>query len=143
MGSTTNETMPRPIVVLHVEDDAELGASVAMLLRAEGLEALTATDAAGALAQLAHARASPDVLIMDFNLHADMDGADVAQELCHAIGHVVPTIFLSGELANAGMPWLPGAPLLFIAKPADPEALLKAVESFAALGRFLISRAHH
>jgi DNA-binding response OmpR family regulator len=142
MGAIGSETSPRPFVVLHVEDDAALGASVAMLLRAAGLEALTATDGAGALAQLAHARAPPDVLIMDFNLHDDIDGADVAQELCHAIGHVVPTIFLSGELANAGMPWLPGAPLLFIAKPADPEGLLRAVESFAALGRFLTARAH-
>jgi DNA-binding response OmpR family regulator len=140
--ATINETKQRPYVVLHVEDDEELGASVAALLRVQGFEPIMATDGASALAQVAHAHAPPDVLIMDFNLHGDMDGADVAQEVCHAIGHVVPTIFLSGELANAGMPWLPGAPLLFIAKPADPEVLLKAVESFAALGRFLTSRTH-
>jgi len=132
-----------PFVVLHVEDDEQLAASVALLLRTQGFQALTATDGASALARVAHGQNVPDVLIMDFNLHGDMDGADVAQEVCHSLGHVVPTIVLSGELANAGMPWLPGAPLLFIAKPVDPEVLLKVVESFAVLGRFLSAHVQH
>jgi DNA-binding response OmpR family regulator len=126
-------------VVLHVEDDAQLGASVAALLRAQGCEVLTATDGPSALERLARTGVTPDVLIMDFNLEGEMDGADVAQEICRCVGHVVPTIFLSGELANAAMPWLPGAPLLFIAKPVDPEILVAVVESFAALGRFMRS----
>lgn len=130
-------------VVLHVEDDVELGASVARLLRAEGLQALTATDCASALELVARGAAAPDVLIMDVNLPGDMDGADAAQEICHALGHVVPTIFLSGVLSNVGLPWLPGAPLLFVAKPIDAEVLVKVVESFAELGRFMRARAHH
>ena len=141
--ATDNETKQRPYVVLHVEDDEDLSASLATLLRVEGFEPITAADGAIALARVADAASPPDILIMDLDLHSDMDGTDVAEELCRAIGHVVPTIFLSGELANAGLPWMPGAPLLFIAKPVDPEVLLKAVESFAALGRFLTSRAHH
>ncbi len=137
------ETGQRPFTVLHVEDDQDLSASVATLLRVEGLKPITATDGASALARLADAQAPPDVLNIVFDLHGDMDGTEVAEEVCHAIGHVVPTIFLSGELANAGVPWLPGAPLLFIAKPVDPDVLMKAVRSFAALGRFLTSRAQH
>jgi two-component system CheB/CheR fusion protein len=128
----------RPFVVLHVEDDEQLAANVAALLRAQGHVPLKATDGTAALALLG--RAAPDVLIMDFNLPGEMDGADVVQEICRSLGHVVPTIFLSGELANAAMPWLPGAPLLFMAKPADAEILLKVVESFAALGRFMLTR---
>lgn len=128
-------------LVLHVEDDEELAASVARLLRAEGFEALTAADGASALARIAHGRA-PDVLIMDVNLPGEMDGADVAQEVCHALGHVVPTIFLSGELSNVGLPWLPGAPLLFAAKPIDADVLVKVVESFAEIGRFIRAHAH-
>ena len=140
-GSTM--TAVQQFVVLHVDDDLQLGASVAAFLRAQGLEVLTATDGTSALERVACGKPAPDVLILDFNLHGEMDGTDVAQEVCHSLGHVVPTIFLSGELANAGMPWLPGAPLLFIAKPLDPEVLLKVVESFATLGRFLTSRAPH
>ncbi|HEV2285577.1 MAG TPA: response regulator [Steroidobacteraceae bacterium] len=129
-------------VVLHVEDDAQLAAGLARLLRAQGLEALTASDGPDALTRIAHG-ALPDVLIMDVNLPGEMDGADAAQEICHALGHVVPTIFLSGQLSNVGLPWLPGAPLLFVAKPVDPEVLLKAVESFADLGRFIRAHTHH
>jgi len=132
----------RPFVVLHVEDDEELAASVARLLRAEGFKSLTATDGASALELIAHGEAAPDVLIIDVNLPGDMDGADVAQEICHVLGHVVPTIFLSGQLSNVGLPWLPGAPLLFASKPLDPEVLVKLVGSFAGLGRFMRARAH-
>jgi DNA-binding response OmpR family regulator len=133
----------RAFVVLHVEDDLELGSSVARLLRAEGFEALTATDGASALERVAHTDAPPDVLIMDVNLPGEMDGTDVAQEICHTIGHVVPTIFLSGQLSNAGMPWLPGAPLLFVAKPVEADVLVKVVDSFATLGRFIRAHTHH
>jgi len=133
----------QPFVVLHVEDDVELAASVARLLRAEGFEALSTSDGAGALERIAKGAPAPDVLIMDVNLPGEMDGADVAQEICHALGHVVPTIFLSGQLSNVGLPWLPGAPLLFVAKPIDAEVLVKVVESFAELGRFMRAHTHH
>jgi DNA-binding response OmpR family regulator len=141
--ATQNRTKQRPYVVLHVEDDSDLAASLATLLRVEGFEPITAADGALALASVAPPAVAPDILIMDLDLHHDMDGTDVAEEVCHAIGHVVPTIFLSGELANVAVPWLPGAPLLFIAKPVDPQVLMKVVRSFAALGRFLTSRVRH
>lgn len=140
---STTAALQQAFVVLHVEDDVELGASVARLLRAHRFEALTATDGASALERIAHCDAPPDVLIMDVNLPGEMDGADVAQEICHTVGHAVPTIFLSGELSNVGMPWLPGAPLLFVAKPVDAEVLMKVVDSFAGLGRFIRARMHH
>jgi two-component system, chemotaxis family, CheB/CheR fusion protein len=136
-------TQRRPIVVLHVEDDEQLGASVAALLGAHGCEASTARDGPSAIARLAQLSTAPDVLIMDFMLPGEMDGADVAQEICGMLGHVVPTIFLSGELTNASPPWLPGAPLLFVAKPVDAEILLAVVDSFASLGRFILSRGLH
>ena len=130
-------------VVLHVEDDAPLAASVARLLSAAGFESLTATDGASALEQIARSRKPPDVLIMDVNLPGEMDGADVAQEICHALGHVVPTIFLSAQLSNVGLPWLPGAPLLFLSKPLEAAMLVRLVHSFAGLGRFMRAHLHH
>jgi CheY-like chemotaxis protein len=145
--STANPNMEaakeQAFVVLHVEDDEELAASVSRLLRAEGIKALTAADGPSALEKIARGAAVPDVLIMDVNLPGEMDGADAAQEICHALGHVVPTIFLSGQLSSVGLPWLPGAPLLFVAKPVDADVLVRVVESFAALGRFMRAHVHH
>jgi two-component system, chemotaxis family, CheB/CheR fusion protein len=139
MSGTSGE----PIVVLHVEDDQELGTGVARFLHAHGCEAFTARDGPSAVARLAQLPAAPDVLIMDFMLPGDMDGADVAQEICRMLGHVVPTVFLSGELTSASLPWLPGAPLLFVAKPVDARILLAVIESFASLGRLILSHARH
>ena len=86
----------------------------------------------------------PDILIIDFNLPGAMDGAELAEEVCRAMGHCIPTILLSGELANAEMPWMPGVPVLPLSKPADPELLLKAVETFGEFELFAAAkrRAH-
>ena len=134
------EEPERPITVLHVEDDVQVGASVAALLRAHGCEAWTATDGPSALARCMQIPAGPDVLIIDFHLPGEMDGTDTAQEICRRLGHMVPTIFLSGDLSNMTLPWLPGTPLLFAAKPMSPQTLVNVVESFALLGRFMRSR---
>jgi DNA-binding response OmpR family regulator len=133
----------RRFVVLHVEDDEQLAASIARLMRTAGFEPQSAADGASALERIAHGGEPPDVLIMDMNLPGEMDGADVAQEICHALGHVVPTIFLSGRLSDVGLPWLPGAPMLFVAKPIDADVLVKVVDSFAGLGRFIRAHTRH
>lgn len=131
----------RAPVVLHLEDDPQLASALAMLLRSHGIEVATAPDGPAALAWAAQHPAGPDVLIADFVVPGDMDGAEVAQAICRSLGRVVPTILLSGQLRTASLPWLPGAPLFCAHKPADPEVLLKVVEAFAALGRFIKERA--
>jgi two-component system, chemotaxis family, CheB/CheR fusion protein len=128
-----------PGVVLHIEDDPEVGAGVATLLRSYGYRALTAVDGPEALQLVRPGEPPPDLLIVDFNLPGDMDGADAAEAVCRAVGHVLPTVILSGELTSAGLPWLPGAPLFLARKPIDPEIFLQVVESFITLGR-MISR---
>ncbi len=128
-------------IVLHLEDDAQVAAAIAMMLRARGMEVFTAPDGPSALAWAARHADGPDVLIVDFVLPGEMDGAEVAEAVCRSLGRVVPTILLSGALRTASLPWLPGAPLFCAHKPADPQILLKVVETFAALGRFIRARA--
>jgi DNA-binding response OmpR family regulator len=130
-GSTT---------VLHVEDDADLAGSVSLLLRAGGYRAITAHSADDALDLIGPQRLRPDILIIDFNLAGSMDGAELAEEACRIMGHCIPTILLSGQLANSEMPWMPGVPVLPLSKPADPEVLLKAVETFSEFERFAATR---
>ena len=124
----------------NLEDDQHLAAAVALLLRREGFEVVTAPEGPTALAWAARHPRGPDVLIVDFVIPGDMDGAEVAQAVCRSVGRVVPTILLSGELRSASLPWLPGAPLFCAHKPADPEILVKVVETFAALGSFIRAR---
>lgn len=141
----TMQAAPKhPVTVLHVEDDADLARSVAMLLRSCGYRTATAPSAQAALELIGPHGLRPDILIIDFNLPGAMDGAELAEEVCRAMGHCIPTILLSGELANAEMPWMPGVPVLPLSKPADPELLLKAVETFGEFELFAAAkrRAH-
>lgn len=123
-------------LVLYVEDDRPLADSTAMLLKAAGHNVMTAEDGDAALAWLRASELHPDILIVDFNLPGSMDGTEVAEAACRAIGYCVPTIILSGNLPNAEVPWMPGVPVLPMAKPVDPELLCKAVQTFMDFGRF-------
>ncbi|MFO1427974.1 MAG: response regulator [Steroidobacteraceae bacterium] len=125
-----------PPLVLHVEDDAALAAGLARLLELEGYRAVTAVDGPQALELIARQDLKPDVLIVDYNLPGGMDGTEVAEAIAAALGYVTPTIILSAELINAGMPWLPGTPMLPVSKPVAPDLLLKAVAVFAEFGRY-------
>jgi len=112
------------------------------LLRPLGYEVLSAASGPEAIAQVGPGKQQPDVLILDIVLPGEMDGVDVAQEVCRLVGHAVPTVLLSGELTSAGVPWLPGAPLLCLWKPAQPAVLVAVIDAFARLGRVIRSLTH-
>ena len=132
--------MEPPILVLHVEDDYSVTASVATLLNTAGHVSVAVASAENALAWMGQRSADPDVLILDFELPGEMQGGELAQEVHRCLGLVLPTIVLSGRLTDVGLPWIPGSPILCVWKPVDPEVLLKAVETFATFGRFARSR---
>ena len=123
------------IVVLHVEDDSAILRATQMLLKSVGYRALTAVSAEAAFEQVATIK--PDVLIVDFQIGGELSGTEVAEEIAQRCGYRVPTIVLTADLANADIPYIPGAPIMLAAKPIDPERLLKTVEHFAALHREL------
>ena len=128
------------VMALHVEDDENLSASLGIFLRSYGHRVVSARDGNSALECVTTGQVVPDVLIVDFVLPGNMDGAEVAQSICGALRRPIPMIMLSAALSSASLPWLPGAPLLCLWKPVQPETLLKAVESFAVLGRFMHSQ---
>lgn len=129
-----------PVVVLHIEDDDIVCQSVGSLLSSEGYRAISALDGPSAVELVKTSGIRPDVIIADYALPGEMDGTEAVQAICGALGYVVPTIVLSGELANAAVPWIPGAPLFCVWKPIDPQILLMVVGTFATLGRFLRAR---
>jgi two-component system CheB/CheR fusion protein len=133
------EAAAGPVVVLHVEDDKAVSTSVHALLQTAGYRVSSVGDGEEAVRLVSQEKLRPDVLIVDFRLPGGMNGTDVAEEIQELLGYPVPTIILSGELANAEVPWLPGAPLLPLSKPVSPEILLKSVAVFAELQRFVRS----
>ncbi|MEZ5475853.1 MAG: response regulator [Steroidobacteraceae bacterium] len=123
------------ITVLHVEDDSAILRATQLLLKSVGYRALVAPSAEAAFEQVRLVK--PEVLIVDYQLGGVMTGTEVAEEIAQLCGYRVPTILLTADLANAEIPYIPGAPIMLAAKPIEPERLLRTVEHFAALHREL------
>jgi CheY-like chemotaxis protein len=122
-------------LILHVDDDEPMRRATASLLRAAGYETREAATGEQALAQAGPLRGRLDVLIADYYLRGSFTGAEVAEELARLLGHAVPTIILTGDPANAEVPWLTRAPVWVARKPLAPETLLAALPSLVAFRR--------
>ncbi|MEJ0085585.1 MAG: response regulator [Pseudomonadota bacterium] len=122
-------------LILHVEDDEDLRRSTALLMRIAGFETREAASAMQALAQVESLRGRLDVLIVDYHLGDGMTGTEVAEEFARLLGHAVPTIILTGDPANAEVPWLSEAPVWLARKPLDPELFLAALPPLVAFRR--------
>jgi CheY-like chemotaxis protein len=106
-----------------------------MLLRLAGFDTREAASGEQALAQVDHMRGKLDVLIVDYHLGSDMTGTEVAEEFARLLGHAVPTIILTGDPANAEVPWLSDAPVWVARKPLSPETLLAALPALVDFRR--------
>ena len=122
--------LPEPAVrglILHVDDDEALRRSTAALLRAAGFETREAVCGEDALAQVEALRGRLDVLIVDYDLGRGMTGTELAEDFARLLGHAVPTVMLTGDPANAEVPWLADAPVWVARKPLRPDTLLAAL----------------
>jgi CheY-like chemotaxis protein len=131
-------TLPEPALrglILHVDDDEAMRRSTAMLLRSAGFETREAASGEQALGQADSLRGRLDVLIVDYHLGRAMTGTEVAEEFARLLGHAVPTIILTGDPANAEVPWLADAPVWVARKPLFPETLLAALPALVAFRR--------
>jgi len=125
-----------PGSILHVDDDRAVRDGLAMLLRAEGYAVHSAANTKQAL-ELISAGLRPDVLILDFHLEEQMNGAQLAEQICSILHHTPPIIVLTGDLSNAVVPRTNEAPVWMARKPLDPHRLLVALP-----GLILVSRAN-
>lgn len=121
--------------VLHVDDDDAMRHSTGLLLRVAGFDTREAASGEQALAQVEGLRGRLDVLIVDYHLGAGMTGTEVAEEFARKLGHAVPTIILTGDPANAEVPWLSDAPVWLARKPLMPETLLAALPALVDFRR--------
>jgi CheY-like chemotaxis protein len=127
--------------ILHVDDDDAMRRSTALLLRIAGFETREAASGEQALAQVELLRGKLDVLIVDYHLGDGMTGTEVAEELARLLGHAVPTVILTGDPANAEVPWLADAPVWLARKPLMPETLLAALPALVDFRRAVAATA--
>ena len=121
-------------MILHVDDEPLVLRTLAMVLEGDGYSVSGAASGPEAL-RLAGRGLRPDVLIVDFNLDPQMNGAEVAEELRLILGYAPPIILLSGDPSNAECPWVVDTPIWLARKPINPLLLLAAMPSLVELSR--------
>lgn len=126
-------------LILHVDDDESLRRSTAMLMRSAGFETREASCGESALAQVEALRGRLDVLIVDYDLGRGMTGTELAEDFARLLGHAVPTVMLTGDPANAEVPWLADAPVWVARKPLLPDTLLAALPPLVAFRRAVVA----
>ena len=144
--ATVFSLLPEPAVrgfILHVDDDESLRRSTGLLLRSAGFETREASCGESALAQVETLRGRLDVLIVDYDLGRGMTGTELAEEFARLLGHAVPTVMLTGDPANAEVPWLADAPVWVARKPLLPDTLLAALPPLVAFRRAVAAVAAH
>jgi histidine kinase len=121
-------------VILHVDDELPVRQALAMLLRSENHEVRSAGTAAQALGWIADGL-RPDILIVDFNLGEELNGAELSEELRRALGYAPPVVMLTGDPSSAEIPWITEAPVWLAHKSANPQILLAAIPGLTQLSR--------
>ncbi|HET9862356.1 MAG TPA: response regulator [Steroidobacteraceae bacterium] len=136
--------LPEPAargLILHVDDDEALRRSTGMLLRSAGFETREAVCGEAALTQIEALRGRLDVLIVDYDLGAGMTGTELAEDVARLLGHAVPTVMLTGDPANAEVPWIADAPVWVARKPLHSDTLLAALPPLVAFRRAVAAAA--
>jgi CheY-like chemotaxis protein len=121
-------------VILHVDDDTSLLRAMATLMTSAGYSVGSARSGPEAL-RLARQGLQPDVLIVDFNLDADMNGAETAELLRDTLRYAPPVIMLTGDPSNAEFPWIVDVPIWLARKPISSRLLLAALPALVLLSR--------
>lgn len=111
------------LLVLVVDDEADIRATVAAMLQIEGYEVAEAVNGADALAAVE--RDLPDVILLDMRMPV-LDGWGFAAELRRR-GHRIPIVVMTA--ARDAARWAGDiAAAAFVAKPFGLDDLVTAVE---------------
>ena len=118
----------RKLRVLVVDDERDTVMTLGILLRSEGIDVRLATG--GMQVPRAVAEFKPDAVLLDLGM-PDHSGLDVAQELAQCYGRRCPVLIaVTGRNTEADRQRTATSGFRHhIAKPYDPETLLKLVLS--------------
>jgi CheY-like chemotaxis protein len=125
-----------PGIVLHIEDNPQVRKALAIVLSIDGYSVTGAVSGPEAL-ELAAQGLRPDLLIVDFNLDEQMNGAEAAQAMRYTLGYCLPIIMLTADPSQAQFPWTIDSLIWLTRKPLNPQLLLGAIPSLVQLSRSL------
>jgi signal transduction histidine kinase/CheY-like chemotaxis protein len=115
--------------LLHIEDDPSVARSMAMLLRLEGYEVVSAASRDEALLHVEVHGLRPDCILCDFQLPMGFTGDAVVAEIAALLHFKPPTIMLTGDMADNHVETAKLVADRILAKPIDASLLIREIEA--------------
>jgi PAS domain S-box-containing protein len=116
-----------PGVILAVEDEASVRASLSRMLRTRGVEAIVVATANDALARVSRQEIRPDLLLCDYNLRGSANGVDTVNALRAALAWNIPAIVMTGDIRSDIVDSIAGQGISVLIKPFSADELLQHV----------------
>lgn len=113
------------VVVLVVDDEQPIATALARTLEQEGASAMTCGTTHEALGLIENLDPTPDVVVVDVQLHGTTDGVWLMQ-------HILDTWDGIGVVCISGYPRPPGVVCAFLQKPPDTFELIETVRKAAS-----------
>ena len=121
--------MARGTKVLHIEDDPGVARSMAMLLRLEGYDVVSAASRDEVLQHVNVHGLRPDVILCDYQLPLGVTGDKIVAEIATLLGAKPPTIMLSGDISDKHVEKARLIADRMLPKPVDVNLLLEELET--------------
>lgn len=115
--------------VLIVDDDPGNLGSLAALCARWGCQVATASDASGAMDELARHLRSPDVILTDLRLGGPTDGLDLIERIRTEVEEPIPGVLISADLAPEIMERACELSVQVLHKPVSAQRILAAAAS--------------
>lgn len=112
------------VTILLIEDDLVVLKATHQLMAAWGCNVLTATTMDEAMAVLTRREImAPDIIVADYRLPGGATGVEAAIHLQLMLGHAVPVIIVTGDLADGPMRDIADQGYRLLSKPVRPAKL--------------------
>jgi two-component system CheB/CheR fusion protein len=111
--------------VLHIEDDPGVARSMALLLRLEGYDVISAATRDEALQHVEVHGLRPDIILTDYQLPMGFTGDEVVSEIAARLKSKPPTIMLTGDTAHDHVDKAKAVADRILPKPVNVDVLLR------------------
>lgn len=115
--------------VLHIEDDPAVARAIALLLRLEGYEVLSAATRDEAMRYIKGPTPPPDLVLSDYRLPMGFRGDAIIAEIVAWLGFKPPTIMLTGDTTDGHIAQVMRIADRILPKPVDVNLLLREISS--------------
>ena len=118
-------TPPTGTTVLHIEDDPGVAKSMALLLRLEGYDVVSAASRDEAVEHVQDHGLRPDLILCDYQLPLGFTGDKIVAELAALLKLKPPTILLPGDVAHRHLESAKAMADRILPKPVEINLLLR------------------